>query len=549
MKLLLTFFSCLLFSSSLTAQTSNFTVQHNTDVHWYGIHVDVDPSVRYLSAHVQSIFTMRKTDDIITWDFTNELLVDSIINESQRMKFKQMDNDKLIVYLEKSINIGKEGKLDIYYHGIPPIKKIADNDSGFAFITSKHKNQSVLFTVNEPFGAMQWWPTHNDLSDKADSVDIFITHPAIYKASANGKLQSEVQSDNKITTHFKHRYPVASYLIAFAVSNYKVFERTAIIGNKKLPIITYVYPENLKAFETNIDALVNAMEKFSKVFGEYPFMNECYTQTQVSGAGGMEHQTNSFVDDSNINLQNHELAHQWFGNKVTHNSWSNIWLKEGAAVYCADYLYPLLCGNKDEKNKIAQTIKDWLKYVTSANGGSIYAKDSTNIERLFDGRLSYVKPAFVYRMLQKTVGDSAFFKGIYNYLNDKSTAYNFVSPKNLQQHLEQTSGMELDDFFKQWIYGEGYPTFNVKWKQQKNRDLKIKINQKTSNASIGLFKVKLPIQLIGEGMVKNYLVDFDRNDMISIIKNVRFKVTKIVFDPEHWFISKNNKVVGIRTFK
>lgn len=539
MKILFVFLCCLVTVFSASAQSTGIASTLSKDVYWYGIHIEVNPAVRYLTAHVQSKFIMTKTSNTIVWDFTNELQVDSIIYQNQKIQFIQSANNLLMAGLPQTLQAGSKGEMDIYYHGIPPVTKIADNDSGYAFITAKHKNQPVLFTVNEPFGAMQWWPTHNGLFDKADSIDIFITHPASYKASANGKLQNKIQNADKTTTHFKHRYPIASYLVAFAVSNYVVFERTAMIGNKKLSVITYAYPENVKVFEKNITALVSALGKFSSVLGEYPFMDECYTQTQVSGAGGMEHQSNSFVDVSDINLQNHELAHQWFGNKITHNSWSNIWLKEGAAVYCADYLYPLL---KGKKKLVTTTISEWLQFTVSEKSGSIYAKDSTNIERLFDGRLSYVKPTFVYRMLQSTLGDSSFFKGLYNYLNDTSLAYRFAGPHHLQYHLEQASGIQLDYFFKQWIYGEGYPSISLDWEQQKNGKVKIKLSQQTSHASVDFFKIKLPIRLMGNGKTKNMIILVDKNNMTTVLANPGFSITKIIIDPEHWFITSNNKV-------
>jgi aminopeptidase N len=526
---------------SLNAQSLSTNYASNFDVHWYGIHLEVDPAIRFIKGHVQSTFRMKEADHKITWNFTNALIVDSILFDQQKIAFQQNEANKLQVNLPMKVQKDQLASMDIFYHGVPPKQKIADNDSGYSFIATKHKGQPVLFTVNEPYGAMQWWPNKNTLDDKADSVDFFISHPSGYKVSANGLLISETKHGDQVQTHFKHRYPVASYLIAFAVANYVVFEKTAKIGNKKVPIITYAYPETVKRFEKNADALVTAIELYSKVFGDYPFANECYMQTQVSGAGGMEHQGNSFVDGSNISLQNHELVHQWFGNKITHNNWSAIWLKEGAAVYFSDYLYPKLTAEKDSSSYL---LKEWLAFITSETNGQVWVNENerSKIERLFDGRLTYVKSAFVYRMLQGTLGDSLFFEGLKHFLNDPKLAYGFASANDLQRHLETVSNRTLSYFFDQWVYGEGHPSFSLQWNQDKKGKLQLVLNQQSSHASVKIFSVPLPILLKGKDKQKMITIDFDRNNTTININDVGFSVTQIIIDPEQWFITKNNRV-------
>jgi aminopeptidase N len=527
----------LVFVLNTEAQTSQ--PKHNKmDVHWYGLHISVDPSLRYIQAAVQSTFTLLEASREVVWDFTPALLVDSVIYNQQRISFSQQANNRLVAVMPELQPAGSSGAMTIYYHGIPPTEKIADNDSGFSFITARHKNQPVLFTVNEPFGAQQWWPCRNGLHDKPDSIDIHITHPSRYKASANGRLQSVRINGSSATTHFKHRYPVAAYLVAFAVSNYTVFERTALINGIKIPVITYSYPDQVKTFEALVGELVNAIELFSRILGPYPFMSECYAQTQVSGAGGMEHQTNSFVDGADLSLQNHELVHQWFGNKVTHNSWSHTWLKEGAAVYCADYLYPALTGRKKETRAM---IKEWLQYITSKPGGMVWAKDSANIERLFDGRLTYVKPAFIYRMLHSTVGDSVFFRALRNFLSDTTLAYGFAGPENLQRHFEKEYGHSLDVFFKQWVYGEGFPNITTMWKQSAGDGrITIKISQRTSHPSTSFFEMRLPVMLQGKGKQEMTILHCKNNGEVFSIASPGFVVQKIVIDPEQWFITGKN---------
>jgi len=134
--------------------------------------------------------------------------------------------------------------VSIFYRGVPP-------NSGFgSFETTTHADTPVLWTLSEPYGSRDWWPCKNGLDDKADSVDILITAPSQYRAAANGLLQGEtlVAGGTKKTTYWKHRYPIASYLVCFAVTNYTVFNNSVLLGNTNLPMQTFCYPESLAAF-------------------------------------------------------------------------------------------------------------------------------------------------------------------------------------------------------------------------------------------------------------------------------------------------------------
>ena len=133
-----------------------------------------------------------------------------------------------------------------------------------------------MWTLSEPYGARDWWPCKNGLDDKADSIDVFITHPSAYTAASNGLLQSQisVSGGSKLVTHWKHRYPIASYLICFAVTNYAVFNNTVQLSTGVLPMQTFCYPESLSSFQNGTANVLNAMQLYDSTFGPYPFMNE-----------------------------------------------------------------------------------------------------------------------------------------------------------------------------------------------------------------------------------------------------------------------------------
>ncbi|MEI2747579.1 MAG: M1 family aminopeptidase [Ferruginibacter sp.] len=146
-----------------------------------------------------------------------------------------------------------------------------------------------------------------------------------------------VNAGTSIITHWKHRYPIATYLVCFAVTNYAVFNNSVQLGNVNLPMVTYCYPESQTAFEAGTQNTLDAMQLFSQYFGEYPFIKEKYGHVQFGWGGGMEHQTSTFIVSTNESLVAHELGHQWFGDKITCASWEDIWLNEGFATYLARF--------------------------------------------------------------------------------------------------------------------------------------------------------------------------------------------------------------------
>ena len=118
---------------------------------------------------------------------------------------------------------------------------------------SKHNNVPIIWTLSEPYGSRDWWPCKNGLDDKADSIDVIIIHPSQYKAASNGLLQSEtlINGGTKKQTWWKHRYPIASYLVCMAVTNYSVFNNSVQLGSVNLPTQTFCFPEDQPSFQAN----------------------------------------------------------------------------------------------------------------------------------------------------------------------------------------------------------------------------------------------------------------------------------------------------------
>jgi len=504
-----------------TGASSNF------DVKYYRCQWKTDPEVRYLNGIVTSYFVITSATDYITYDLSDSLHVDSIKEKNNLLSFSRQDNTVKINFT----SIKAEGSFDsisIYYQGVPP------NTGYGSFVNSVHDSIPVLWTLSEPYGSRDWWPCKNGLDDKADSIDVYITAPLLYTAVSNGLRESEIISGSNKITHLKHRYPIASYLVCMAVTNYSEFTNYVLIGNTNLLMQTFCYPESLASFQNNTPLVLGELQFYSNIFGPYPFIKEKYGQVQFGWGGGEEHQTSTFIVRPEESLMAHELGHQWFGDKVTCGSWQDIWLNEGFATHLASmYMenkYPLT---------VMDTRKSEISDITSVTGGSVFVNDTTDVSSIFDSRLTYTKGSHLLYMLRWILGDSVFFKGMRSYLNDSSISFGFARTKDFQRNLEKVSGVDLNYFFNEWFYGQGYPSYNVQWAQIGNDYVKIEMSQTTSDPSVQFFELPVALQFKNATQQKTIIVNNTFNGEVYF-KDIGFVADSVIVDPDYWLITKNN---------
>ena len=513
---------------SYTLASDNFKVSY------YRLYWNIDPAIRYISGSVTSYFTMTTSGSQLVYDLDNSLVVDSFYFSSNTIPFLQSANKILAIDLEQSLTEGSQDSLTIYYHGAPP-----DNGSGSFTQATHNGNIPVIWTLSEPYGARDWWPCRNGLDDKADSIDIYIKHPGTYNASANGVLVDTITDGSNTVSHFRHRYPIASYLVGIAVSNYSTFSKDLSLQTGVLPVTTTVYPEAVNYFQGNIQPLYNALQLYDQYFGPYPFIKERYGQTQFSWGGGMEHQTNSFIVNADEYLMAHELGHQWFGDKITCASWRDSWLNEGFATYLADIMYT----EHFHPEHVAAVVAEDLSNILRAPHGSVWVDDTTSVDRIFSNDLTYKKGAFLLRMLRRMLGDSVFFKGLLLYQNDTALQYRFAHTADLQRNLEKASGKDLNYFYQQWFYGRGFPSVHVTWSYT-NSGVEAFINETTSDTSVAFYR--MPVDLLFKNSTQQQIitVDLNRNHQRFTLP-LSFAPDTVIIDPVQYLITYNNTTTQV----
>ena len=506
----------------------------NYDITYHRLDFTVDPAVYFISGKVTTTYTALSNISTITFDMANELTVSSVKKNGANLAFTTSGNNELVITLPTIQTAGSSATVEVTYSGVPPV-------NGFDAFTSEVRpnGSNTLYTLSEPFGARDWWPCKQDLNDKINSIDVYITAPSQYVSVSNGiEPEAPIISGANKTTHFHHGYPIPAYLICMAVTDYSVYTQTAGIAPNTFPIINYIYPENLANVQTQLAQTPLLLELYKNLFEIYPFHNEKYGHAQFGWGGGMEHTTVSFMVDFSRQLIAHEMAHQWFGNKITCGSWKDIWLNEGFATYVASLVYE----NFDGPAAFVSEKADMINYITSFTYGAVYLTDTEalNVNRIFNGRLSYNKGAMVLEMLRFKLGDTAFFQGLKNYLADSNLAYGYAVTSDFQSHMETVYGSSLTEFFNDWIYNQGYPSYTITAQNIGGGQAQFVVNQTQSHSSVSFFEMPVPVTVFGSAGQQLDLVLNNTTNGQAFIRNVPFTITSISFDPSKHLISRNN---------
>jgi aminopeptidase N len=506
------------------------------DVKYYKLDLTVNHSSQTISGNVTCKAEIVQSNvEEIYFDLTNPLIVDSVLIDGNPVLFTR-GNNKLNILLDNTLNQGSVFTSVVYYHGTP-------GSSGFgSFAFSSQGGNPAIWTLSEPYGAKDWWPVKDTPADKADSADFWITVSNTLTPVSNGKLIEIVNNGNGTHTYkWKISYPIAQYLLSMAITNYALYTNYYhYSSNDSMPITHFLYPGSLNSNIIQLDKTPGMIEIYAEKFGEYPFLNEKYGHAQFGWGGGMEHQTISSMGGFSDGLIAHELAHMWYGDKITCKDWHHIWLNEGFATYGEGVIREAWFGKSGYDSYIAGEMTAAKNAV-----GSIWVQDISSVNQIFNGNRSYAKGCVVLHMLRGIVGDSTFFDILKTYTFDPAVAYGVATTEDFQAVAESVSSLDLNYFFQEWIYGENYPRYSIVWNKYDMGsglwNLVININQQV-NSNPTFFT--MPIQIKVNGAFGDTLITVFNN-----AQNQTFEVaidgepTSILFDPGNWILKNINSIV------
>jgi aminopeptidase N len=495
-------------------QTASKTTLATPEEGYYDVkYLKFDLNLSNTSVTVQGDVTIKalttvSSFNVFAFELDSLLTIDSVKLNNQLLTVQSSNNYIRKVNLPSPLSNGIMFTAQVFYHGTPVAGNGTFFSHGINHVTLPSTTE-IVYTLSDMYLAKDWWPCKQSILDKIDSVDMWVTIPSGLKAASNGLLKNVTSlPGSKNRYEWKTSYPIDYYLIKVAVAPYS--ERSfymhftdgsgdsMLIQNYMYDSSTYMTPANASA----LDSTGLILDYLSKIYGKYPFYKEKYGHCIAEPlGGGMEDQTMTTLADAKTWLIAHEMGHQWWGDNVTYGSWRDIWLSEGFASYTEQLFVEHFWGDTAFKNYRVNVFNGAL-----ANSGSVYVDDTTDVNRVFSSSLTYKKGASVAHMLRYLAPqDSLFFRVLKNY--QQQFAFSNAITSDLQTIAQQVYGISLDTFFKQWVYGEGYPTYTAKW-YQLGTQVYLQINQTTSKpSSVAVFKMPLELTIksaTGDSTVKVY---------------------------------------------
>ena len=406
------------------------------DVRRYTLRFTLDPATPYVMGETvieaeSTVDPLRELSlDFIGFEMTS-LLVDGMPASYTRT------DRKIIIDLPFGRLAGAPFTITVAYRGEPrpfhsPYIPAADS-LGFVF-----PGDGSLFAFSEPDGARAWFPANDHPRDKA-TFRLELTVPTGLTAVANGELVETVDLDAQTRFVWEHNYPMATYLATVAVGNYVLRESVADNG---VPLRSYLFPDAVAAFDAYAGINEAALAWMSALFGPYPFETYGYVTVNLPGVS-METQSLVLLSTQMIGRRTmvHEMAHMWFGDWVSLDSWGEMWRNEGFATYVQ-----IMWENRDDPEGLELEMAGVAARVEENGNG--YALSNPPPASLF-GYETYFKGAMLAHALRQTVGDEAFFGGLRAYFARYGGGV--ASQAQFQAVMEEYAGISLTPFFAQWL--------------------------------------------------------------------------------------------------
>ena len=437
-------------------------------------------------------------------------------------------NNMLTIQLDKEYRRGEEFDIFIQYTAFPYKGKAGGSaaiisDRGLYFVDPDETDPNKptqIWTQGETESSSRWFPTIDKPNERC-TQKIRVKVKSEYSTLSNGLLtNSKDNLDGTRTDTWEMKQPHAPYLFMLAIGD---FHRELDTWRDK-PLEYIVEPDYAPDAKKIFQNTPEMLTYFSDVLDyEYPW--DKYSQVIVRDyvSGAMENTTASLygqflqrpagdlIDNGNDKIVAHEMFHQWFGDLVTCESWSNLTLNEGFANY-SEYLwmahkYGLDAGEEHRYDELQGYLDQASQYAHPLI--EFHYEDK---EDMFDSH-SYNKGGLVLHMLRNLVGDEAFFASLNNYLNNK--AFEAAEVHDLRLAFEETTGMDLNWFFNQWFLELGHPVIDMSYSYSpETKNVTVEIYQTQEERDWGLFRIPTDIELYtasGRKYYKQIIIDEAEN--------------------------------------
>ena len=512
------------------------------DTRFVHLNLNLERNTKFISGHVKTVarVSAASMDTFMVFLHSN-FTIDSVRFNTQ-FTIPVIQDSAIKIAAPQALSNGTQFTVTIYYKGTAPTGGAAIG-SGYSMGTSPSWGNQVTWSLSESFVAYHWWPCKQDLTDKIDSSWVFVTTDSTNRVGSNGILKNIVSVGSKKRYEWKSQYPIDYYLISVATAKYKeynLYSKPQYLINDSILIQNYIYDGaiNNSNWINNQKVQLNKMPQvlrfLSEKYGMYPFYKEKYGHCMAPLGGGMEHQTMTTLGFFDYYINAHELGHQWWGDQVTCKTWQDIWINEGFASYTehlvAQYLDP---------TNYAANLNSAHNAVMNQPGGSIFftGNDTMNTPRIFDSRLTYDKGgAIIHTLRFVTANDSLWFKTLRDFQNNFK--HSTASATDFKLFYQQQTGINVNPFFNEWYYGEGYPTYSVRYNYNGIQSF-FQISQSTSMPNVTpLFTNPVELKISRSGKADTLI----RFSISTAIQNYTLalsgSITAVTVDPNNWIINK-----------
>jgi aminopeptidase N len=444
------------------------------------------------------------------------------------------DGHVLVIHLATPLRSGAKTSITIDYDG-------ANLTSGAYFKARKH----VVFTQGETEANRFWLPTYDFPNDKT-TWEFSIWTAKGEKALSNGRLAGTRAVGDSLEWHWVQEKPASTYLMSIVIGEYTVLQDTPW---HNVPIGYWTYPDSVQAAWRGFAGTPKAVDIYSRKTGvPYPWAK--YDQIVIPDFqfGGMENVTATSQNDEAIlhpawaeprasskGLMAHELGHMWYGDLLTTRGWADIWLNEGFATFMQQIFTEEDMGRDDAALDRLNSHNQTIDADRRARRPLVYDKWVNDPFELFFSGHIYPKGAIVLQMLRHQLGDAMFWKAMNHYT--VAHAYDNVVSDDLRRAFEEATGRDFKQFFQEWVYGAGFPVFQVSslYDRAAGRVVLSAREVQPRDSLTGFFDVDVDVEARTDSGIVRFMVPV-RNGTGEAGANVKAPPRSIRWDKGDWIL-------------
>ncbi|MFN8239456.1 MAG: M1 family metallopeptidase [Bacteroidales bacterium] len=430
------------------------------DVTYYDLNISIDPAKKLIGGDVSIYFRILTATDNMRIDLYRNLDIASIKLNGKELAFTRKDR-AVYISLGQMMVTGDIGILNVRYSGKPVVARNPPWIGGMVWKEDKGKRPWIGVTCQTEGGSI-WFPCKDHISDEPDSVRTTITVPTGLSVVSNGVLKGHVSNGATDTFTWATSYPINIYNITFYAGTFTEFSDTVNTKHGTVKLNYTVLDYNLEKAKTHFLQTKKVIKIYSELFGPYPWVNEGFRLVEAPYEG-MEHQTaiaygSGFQDYSFLGgdyIIVHEAAHEWWGNAVTVDDFSDIWLQEGFATY-SEVLFVEKTLGYERSLRYAQY---WLGSMINNKRPVVGPRDVSYWDHKDND--VYMKGAMILHTIRNAVGDSTIFFNILQTFYKEHAAGTHVTTDDFVEVVERMTGSEWDKFFEAYLYTRQIPV--LKW--------------------------------------------------------------------------------------